>query len=138
MACATTVDPSKNEAGRTPFVRSMIWEGMINEPGVISSRREPTAENAIMARTPRCLRAAMFARDGTLEGEMVWPGPCRATKAMRVPEGRAAIVIGLEGCPQGYYPCFSTLLGSEEEYARSLGSHICYKIDISNLSSGIV
>lgn len=69
----------------------------MNEPGAISSRREPTAEKAMTVRTPRNLRAAMFAREGTLDGEMVWPGPCRAMKAMRVPEGRAAIVIGLEG-----------------------------------------
>ena len=40
----------------------------MNEPGNISSRREPTAENATMARTPRDVRADMLAREGTREG----------------------------------------------------------------------
>ena len=47
----------------------------MNEPGDISSRREPTAENARIARTPRDLRADMLAREGTADGEMTWPGP---------------------------------------------------------------
>ena len=41
----------------------------MNDPGLISSRREPTAENARMARTPRDLSADMLAREGTAEGE---------------------------------------------------------------------
>ena len=47
----------------------------MNDPGDISSRREPTAENARMARTPRDLSADILAREGTEEGEMAWPGP---------------------------------------------------------------
>lgn len=47
----------------------------MNEPGEISSRREPTAENAMMARTPRDFRADIFAREGTVEGENECPGP---------------------------------------------------------------
>lgn len=66
----------------------------MNEPGEISSRKEPTAENARIARTPRDLRAATLAREGTEEGGMVCPGPWRARKAIRVPEGRDEIVIG--------------------------------------------
>ena len=77
-----------------PFVRSMIWVGRTNDPGVISSRREPTAEKARMVRTPMNLRAAMFAREGTADGAMVCPGPWRARKATWMPEGRAKIVIG--------------------------------------------
>lgn len=47
----------------------------MKDPGDISSRREPTAENARMARTPRDLRADVFAREGTADGEITWPGP---------------------------------------------------------------
>ena len=47
----------------------------MNDPGEISSRREPTAENARMARTPRDLRADKLAREGTAEGESAWLGP---------------------------------------------------------------
>ena len=76
----------------------------MNEPGDISSRREPTAEDARIARTPRDLRADMLAREGTADGEMTWPGPWRAMNATRVREGegREAIVIGEEGNPHGY------------------------------------
>jgi len=80
----------------------MIWVGRTKDPGLISSRREPTAENAIMARTPRDLRAAMLAREGTEEGEMVCPLPCRARKAIWVPVGREQIVIGELGKPHGW------------------------------------
>jgi hypothetical protein len=68
-ACATT-EESKNVEGRMPFVRSMIWVGRMNERGGMSSRREPTAEKAMMARTPSDLRAAMLAREGTDDGGM--------------------------------------------------------------------
>lgn len=74
-AWATTLVSSKNEAGRTPFVRSMIWSGIAKSPGLISSRRDPTAEKATMRRTPSDLRAAMFARAGTAEGGIEWPAP---------------------------------------------------------------
>ena len=82
--------------GRTPLVRSIICEGMTNDPGAISSRKDPTAEKAMIARTPKDLRAAILALEGMFEGEMVWPGPWRAKNAMRAPEGRAAIVTGLD------------------------------------------
>jgi hypothetical protein len=58
-----------------PLVLSIIWEGKMKDPGEISSRREPTAENARMVRTPRDLRAAILAREGTAEGAMTWPFP---------------------------------------------------------------
>ena len=74
-AWATMLVPSKKLAGRMPFVRSMTWEGRMKSPGAISSRSEPTAEKANIAFTPRDLRAEIFARDGTLLGEMVWPLP---------------------------------------------------------------
>ena len=66
---------------------------------MISSRSDPTvqADEEIMARTPSDLSPAMLARAGMDEGEIVCPGPCRATKATRVPEGSETIVIGLEG-----------------------------------------
>src|SRR6266568_1677790 len=68
IVCATMVVSWKKDAGRIPLVRSMIWDGMTKDPGEISSRREPTAEKATMARTPRDLRAATLARPGTEEG----------------------------------------------------------------------
>jgi hypothetical protein len=43
----------------------------------------------------------MFARAGTADGLKVCPCPCLARKATLVPEGRAAMVIGEEGKPQG-------------------------------------
>ena len=76
--------------------------GRTNEPGGMSSRREPTAEKARMARTPRDLRAAMLAREGTKDGEMVWCGPCLAIKATVLPEGREAMLMGDEGYPHGW------------------------------------
>ena len=79
----------------------MICVGSENVPGGISSRREPTALKANMTRTPRDFRAAMLARAGTAVGFMVCPAPCRARKAMRVPEGREEIVMGEEGNPHG-------------------------------------
>ena len=96
-ACATTVVSSKKLAGRTPFVRSMICVGRANIPGETSSRSDPTALKARIARTPRDLSAAMFARDGTADGLRVCPNPCLARKATRVPVGREAMVIGEEG-----------------------------------------
>ena len=60
---------SKKDVGRIPLVLSIICEGKMNEPGDISSRKEPTAENAMIAQTPRDLRADMLAREGTAEGE---------------------------------------------------------------------
>jgi hypothetical protein len=80
----------------------MIWVGRTNAPGGMSSRRDPTAEKASTMRTPRDLSAAMFAREGTAEGGMLCEGPCRVRKAMRVPEGRAAMVIGELVGPQGW------------------------------------
>lgn len=57
----------------------------------------------MMVVTPRDLRAEMLAREGTVEGEWVWPGPWRARKAIWAPEGREAMVIGEEGRPQGWW-----------------------------------
>ena len=101
IVCATIDVSWKNDAGRTPFVRSMICEGRMNAPGEISSRREPTAEKATMARTPSDLSAAMFARPGTAEGLMTCPTPWRAMNATWVPEGRLAMVMGELGNPHG-------------------------------------
>lgn len=94
IACATTPVSSKKEAGRMLFVRSMIWLGMMKSPGAISSRREPTALNATMAFTPTDERAAILALAGTAEGLIECATPCRARKAMRVPFGRDAMVMG--------------------------------------------
>lgn len=80
----------------------MIWVGSTNDPGDISSRRDPTAENARITLTPRDFNAAILAREGTEEGLMTWPVPCLATKATKVPEGRAETMIGAEGYPQGF------------------------------------
>lgn len=85
-----------------PFVRSMICVGRTNAPGGISSRKDPTALKARIALTPSDFSAAMFAREGTAEGEIVCPGPCRARKATRVPEGKEQMVIGDDGKPHGY------------------------------------
>lgn len=71
----------KKDAGRIPFVRSIICDGRIKDPGEISSRKDPTAENAMMARTPIDLRADMLARDGTDDGWIVCPVPCLAKNA---------------------------------------------------------
>ena len=100
-ACATTLVSWKNDAARTPFVRSMIWFGSANEPGAISSRSEPTAEKASTARTPSDLSAAMFARAGTAEGGMECPLPWRVRKAICVPDGRAQMEMGELGKPHG-------------------------------------
>lgn len=70
-ACATMEVPSKKLAGRTPLVLSMIWDGIAKSPGRTSSRREPTAEKARMARTPKDFKAAMLARAGTADGLML-------------------------------------------------------------------
>ena len=101
-AWATMLVPSKKLTGRTPFVRSMTWDGRMKSPGAISSRSEPTAEKARMAFTPSDLRAEIFARDGTLVGEMLWPLPWRARKAIFVPDGKEQTVIGELGKPQGW------------------------------------
>lgn len=100
-AWATMFVPSKKLTGRTPFVRSMTWDGRMKSPGAISSRSEPTAEKARIAFTPRDLRAEIFARDGTSVGEMVWPLPWRARKAIFVPDCKEQIVIGALGRPHG-------------------------------------
>ena len=96
-ACATTPVPSKKVDFLIPFVRSMIWFGNTKSPGAISSLREPTAENAMMERTPMALREAMLAREGTLVGEWEWEEPCRGKKAILAPDGREDTVIGAEG-----------------------------------------
>lgn len=101
--CATVdFKSSKKLAGRMPFVLSIIWSGMTKSPGLISSRREPTAEKANIVDTPRDLRAAIFALEGTLEGAMEWLIPCRAMKAICWPDGSAAMDIGDEGYPHGW------------------------------------
>jgi hypothetical protein len=100
-ACATTDVPSKKLTGRTPFVRSITCAASAKSPGAISSRSEPTAEKARITRAPSDFSAATFARAGTAEGAMVWPGPCRARKATRVPDGSAQMVMGDEGSPHG-------------------------------------
>jgi len=96
-ACATMFSPWKKLAGRTPFVRSMICEGMAKSPGRISSRSEPTAENATMRRTPRDFKAAMFARAGTSDGEIECPFPWRVRKATSVPPGALEMIMGALG-----------------------------------------
>lgn len=73
----------------------------MKSPGAISSRSEPTAEKARIAFTPRDLRAEMFACDGTSVGDMIWPLPWRARKAILVPDGKEQMVIGELGKPQG-------------------------------------
>ena len=65
------------EEGSKPNTFSSVdylRRGNTSDPGEISSRREPTAENARMARTPRDLRADIWAREGTAEGESTWRG----------------------------------------------------------------
>jgi len=79
----------------------MICVGRTNDPGEISSLREPTAENAMMARTPSDLRAAMLARVGTKDGAILCPLPWRARKAIWVPDEREQMVIGELGNPHG-------------------------------------
>lgn len=96
-ACATMEVSEKKLAGRIPFVLSMIWLGRTNDPGAISSRRDPTAEKARTMRTPRDLSAAMLAREGISEGWKIWPIPCLAMKATRVPDAREEITIGADG-----------------------------------------
>lgn len=73
----------------------------MKSPGAISSRREPTAEKARIALTPRDLRADIFALEGTSLGDMVCPLPWRARKAIFVPDGKVQMVIGELGKPQG-------------------------------------
>ena len=84
----------------------MICVGRTKSPGAISSRRDPTAEKASTAFTPRDLNAAMLARAGTAEGLMEWPGPWRARKATWVPDGRAQMEMGELGKPHGYNSTF--------------------------------
>lgn len=85
----------------------MIWSGTTKSRGLISSCRLPTAENAMMERTPRERRAAMLAREGTSCGASSWCRPCRERKAMGmgaplpVGEGWCRMVMGEEGEPQG-------------------------------------
>lgn len=73
-------------------------------PGRTSSLRLPTAEKATMALTPRCFRAAMLARAGTLEGGIEWLRPWRARNAsVTLPVGVSseAMVMGEDGTPHG-------------------------------------
>lgn len=63
-----------------------------------------------MTRTPSDLRAAMLAREGTEDGEILWPLPWRVRKAIWVPVGREQIVIGELGNPHGWnYPIVSSI-----------------------------
>lgn len=73
----------------------------MKSPGLISSLKEPTAEKAIMTRTPRDFRAAMLARTGMKDGAMLCCFPCLAKNAMWVPSLNLAMVIGELGNPQG-------------------------------------
>ena len=82
------------------MVRSMIWSGMTKSLGLMSSRREPTAEKAMMLRTPMDRRAAMLARAGTSWGANWWWMPWRARKATGTPLCRA-MRMGDEGKPHG-------------------------------------
>ncbi len=84
MTCPTT-PVSKNVKGRMPLVLSMIWSGMKKSRGWISSCKLPTAEKAIMVRTPIDLRAAIFARELTSWGANSWWTPWRLRKATLCP-----------------------------------------------------
>jgi hypothetical protein len=85
----------------------MIWLGTTKSRGLILACRLPTAEKAMMVRTPRERRAAMLARAGTSWGARWWCGPWRARKAIEVDvpgwvcEGWESTVTGEEGEPQG-------------------------------------
>lgn len=91
---------SKKVNGRMPLVRSMIWSGMTKSMGLMSSRRDPTAEKAMMLRTPMERRAAMLARAGTSCGANWWWMPWRARKATGTPLCRA-MRMGDDGKPHG-------------------------------------
>lgn len=78
-------------------MRSMICDGITKSFGAISSRSEPTAEKASTVRTPRCFSAAMFAVDGTCEGEIECFSPWRARNATSVPESVRAMLMGDDG-----------------------------------------
>lgn len=67
LTCPTN-PPSKKVLALIPFVRSMICEGMTKSRGRMYSCKLPTAENAMMERTPMDRRAAMLARLGTSVG----------------------------------------------------------------------
>lgn len=54
---------------------------MTKSRGAISSRNEPTAVKAMIARTPICFKAAIFASEGTPDGGIECVRPCRARKA---------------------------------------------------------
>ena len=75
----------------------MICDGITKSLGAISSRSEPTAENASTVRTPRCFSAAMLAVDGTCDGEIEWFRPWRARNATSVPASVRAMLIGDDG-----------------------------------------
>jgi len=67
----------------------------------------------------------MLARAGTVEGWKVWPWPCRARKATRVPEGREQIAIGELGKPQGWTgQLFSLDEIREDVFVLFLGLHV--------------
>ena len=61
-----------------PLVLMVIWEDKMNDPGEISSQREPTAENMRVAQTPRDLKADILVWERTVEGESAWSGLWRA------------------------------------------------------------
>jgi len=71
--------------------------------GLISSRREPTAEKAIIASTPMDFKAAMLALAGTSDGFIKWPAPWRARKATWWPASVSQIIILELGLPHGFY-----------------------------------
>lgn len=101
-----TAPPSKNVHGLKPFVRSMTWSGTTKSRGLISSRKLPTAEKAMMVRTPIERRAATLARAGTSCGASWWCRPCRLRKATATTLPLCAhwwcrMVIGEEGLPHG-------------------------------------
>lgn len=74
---------------------------MTKSLGRISSLKLPTAEKAIIVRTPILLSAAMFAREGTSEGVYSWWRPWREMKATGAPDGVSRIITGEDGEPQG-------------------------------------
>jgi len=93
---------SKKVLGRIPLVRSIIWDGKIKSRGLISSRREPTAEKAMIASTPMDFKAAILALAGTSDGFKWWPVPWRARKPTWLPAAVSQITILALGLPHGY------------------------------------
>lgn len=100
------------------FVRSMSWLGRTRSPGAISSCKLPTALNATIALTPKLLKAAMFALEGTVEGVIWWLTPWRAIKAISSPDGRAKIEIGDDGLPHGYVEHISAFVCMIQAFSK--------------------